>query len=149
MENESLFDRRVHADEPPRLGRLSLLHKDSLTDWQRLCLRYYLETQHKDVSAALALRFHMRYLIFWAVATAILSVLALLLIPAATVCSLRYSILAILVAMFLTQWLYLIWQAQASFEHWRLLRSIIDWDAVARLTDNDALPDSTSDGGPK
>ncbi len=149
MVKESFWDRRVSAEEPPKLGRLGLLRKDSLSNAQRNYLQCYLKTKNKEITAAFAFRFYVRYLLFCAIVTGVLSVLALLLVPAATVCSLRYSFVAVLVAMFLTQLLYLAWQATASVEHWRLLQSIIDWDAVARLTDDEASPDSPTDQRPE
>jgi hypothetical protein len=122
------------------------MDKDSLTDTQRESLRYYVDTRHQDISAAFAFRFYARRVIVWAIISASLSLFAWLVVPSEAKIPMRLSIVAICGAMFSTLMLYTFWISNASVEHWRLLRAIIDWKVVARLVGDETIGEPKRDG---
>ncbi|WP_146115615.1 MULTISPECIES: hypothetical protein [Pirellulaceae] len=121
------------------------MDKDSLTDIQRDAIRFYIASRHNDITPAFVFRFYLVGVVYLAVIFILLSALAWFLVPADAVISVRISLVAVFAAMFSTLVLWFLWKSHASVEHWLMLRSIIDWNAVARLMDDDNIDDSIRD----
>lgn len=120
---------------------------DSITDFERESLRIYTLSENSDPSPFFAFRFYIPHLRRWSImflaAIGAFSWFA----PTGPTLSMKAALMVVAVLLFVGIVSWHVWLAYTAVSHWRLLRRVLDWDAIHRLCDTHDSHKRNHDGG--